>query len=134
MTFFGCQTKSPKTIDINRDYSVPVISVEIKGKTVNMILDTGGAITIIDDNLANELDISILPFQKEISGYGGRKSLNFSSETIISVDSVIMIAPIYVSDIDYITQGSDVQGIIGIEHLSSAGAIINLETNKVTVK
>lgn len=119
---------------ISRQYFIPTIDVEIKGKIVHMILDTGGAITIIDDDLARELGINTLPLRKEIIGYGGSKEIYISDYRDIILGKSKMTADIYIMDMQYITNGEPIQGILGIDHLTSSNVTINLITNTISIE
>lgn len=130
---FSCKS-SPEDFNINRTHGLPTLIVTINGVKVEMIMDTGGAITVIDDDYLKRLRINKFNADKEIVGYGGSKTVDMTGQREINMGDKVMYGDIFVTDLDYLVKGSGIVGILGIEHLSSAQANINLETNTITLK
>ena len=57
---------TPSTVPIDNSQGVPLITVSINGEQVVMIMDTGGAVTVIDDDYLNVLKIKELKSSTEI--------------------------------------------------------------------
>lgn len=132
LLIIGCSSGTEHPI--SRQYFLPTIEVQIKGKTVQMILDTGGSITVIDDDLARELEIDILPLSQEITGYGGSKEVSLLDYKKIVLGKSTMSADIYVMDMYYITGEEPIHGILGIDHLTSSNTIINFINNTISIE
>jgi hypothetical protein len=128
----SCQPQDPSVIKIHRHFALPTLTVIIKGKSVEMIMDTGGAVTIIDDDLARELGILPQGESIEITGYGGARDLLQAEETLVTLGEHVLKADVYISDTDNITRNKRVKGILGIDHLH--GAVIDLEKNTITIE
>lgn len=116
---------------VSREYHLPTITVKINGVSFEMIVDTGGGVTVLDDDAAKKANIHTLPYSIDIVGYGGTKALMLSDNTDIYVGKNKMSASTYITDLEYITRDSNVDGILGVAHMSSAGAIIDLKTNTI---
>jgi len=95
-----------------------------------MIMDTGGAVTILDDGFAQELGILPAGEGPEIRGYGGSRKLLEAEETVLYIGDIPLYGKVYISDIDNVMNTRQVKGILGIEHLD--GAQIDLKTNTIT--
>jgi len=133
ISLFSCNS-NPSEFPIRRDRGLPTVQVTINGKKVEMIMDTGGAITVIDDDYLKKLGITEYEEGKEITGYGGIKNVNITSQTEIKMGNKAMYGDVFVTDLDYITKGIDIGGILGIEHLASGNANIDLMTNTISLK
>ena len=135
LLFFIAACKSDKYIHIiNRQYHLPTIEVIINGVPVEMILDTGGAITILDDDIVDKLNIKKLSWGKEITGYGGIKKILLVDQSTINIGKYKMEGDIYVTDIEYIVNSLPIGGILGIDHISSVGMNIDFEGNIITIQ
>lgn len=101
----------------------------VKGKPVEVIMDTGGALTILDDDLARELNI--LPTEESIDlrGYGGERTLSKAEQVEITLGGTYLQGDVYISDIDNILRNKQVKGILGISHLHKA--VIDLKNNTI---
>lgn len=116
----------------------PIVQFKLSNnEKVNMLLDTGSEITIIDNDIYNK-DTIIYKTLKEtslnISGINGNDNINVKLvETCIN-DSILSI--IYVFDIDdmidriFIKNGIIIDGVIGCDFLYKNHMIIDFE-NKV---
>lgn len=124
----------PSIIHISRQYHLPTVTVYINGKSVQMILDTGGAITVIDDNLLTQLNIKMVEGEKNITGYGGTKKLSLTNQREITLGKTELYGDIYVTDLQYLTKETPIGGIIGIDHISSGHMVIDLSKNIIEVK
>lgn len=122
----SCQERSPTDISIHRYLGLPTVTVIIKGKSIEMILDTGGAVTVIDDDLARELLILPTDESMELKGYGGSRQLSLAEDVFIMLDNHRLEGDVYISDIDNIS-GKQIRGILGISHFPEA--IIDLKNN-----
>lgn len=122
----SCQGKPPEGIPIHRHFTLPTITVIIKGKPVEVILDTGGAVTVLDDDLARELMIFPTEESLELKGYGGSRALPLAEEVFIMLGKHRLEGDVYISDIDNIS-GKQIRGILGISHLPDA--VIDLKNN-----
>lgn len=72
--------------------------------------------------------------ENPITGYGGEKAMSVTDQQEIKMGDKAMYGQVFVADIDYITQNTGVAGILGIEHLSSGQAQIDLVNNTITLK
>lgn len=99
-----------------------------------MIMDTGGAVTVIDDDYLNVLKIKELKSSTEIVGYGGTKNMSLTNENEIVIGDIPTFSDIFVTDLDYILNGTNIVGILGIGHLKSGSAKIDFETNTISVQ
>lgn len=131
LLFFVLSCKEPTPTDIRRDQHLPVITVIINGQKVNMILDTGGAVTILDDDKAKELGINLLDTEMVITGYGGNKEIILAEKTGIEIGNRLVYADIHVTDLGYLVNNK-VHGIIGIPHIDDM--VIDLKENTITFK
>ena len=116
----------------------PIVQFKLSNnEKVNMLLDTGSEITIIDDDIYDK-DTIIYKTLKEtnlnISGINGNDNINVKLvETCIN-DSILSI--IYVFDIDdmidriFIKNGIIIDGVIGCDFLYKNHMMIDFE-NKV---
>ena len=129
----SCNSPS-SSIPIDNSQPVPLITVTINGQKVVMIMDTGGSVTVIDDNYLNVLNIKELRSSKTIVGYGGHKSMTLTNENEIIIGEVSTFSDIFVTDLDYILEGTDMVGILGVGHLKSGNAKIDFENNIVLLK
>ena len=126
----SCKKEDSSAIKIHRTLSLPTITVIIKGEPVEMIMDTGGAVTILDDDLAKELDILPTEESIELRGYGGPKSIVLAEEVELTIGETDLQGDVHVSDIDNITRTKQVRGILGMPHLQNA--VIDLKNNTIT--
>jgi hypothetical protein len=126
----SCHPADPSIITIHRNYGLPTVTVIVKGKPVEMIMDTGGAVTILDDDLARELGIIPSGESMELRGYGGSRSLLQSEELTLQLGQTQINADTYISDIDNVLNNKQVKGILGIKHLENA--TIDLKKNTIT--
>lgn len=133
LLFVACKSDT-YTHQINRQYHLPTIVVTIDGVPIEMILDTGGAITILDDDVVNKLNIKKLSWGKEITGYGGAKKIMLVDQSTIKLGKHKMEGDIYVTDIEYIVKDLPIGGILGIDHMASVGMKIDLTSNIITIQ
>lgn len=129
-SILSCEKPDPSKITIHRHFALPTLTVIVKGKPVEMIMDTGGAITIIDDDLARELGILPTGESIEIRGYGGSRALLQAEETTLTIGNTALFGEVHISDIDNITKTKQVRGILGMPHLNYA--VIDLQNNTIT--
>jgi hypothetical protein len=134
LIFVTSCASDPSTFPINREKGLPTVMVTINGKQVEMIMDTGGAITVIDDDELKRLGIKDLGSDNPITGYGGEKNVSVTDQGEIKMGDVTMFGQIFTTDISYITKGTGVSGILGVEHLTSGNAQINLTNNTITLR
>jgi hypothetical protein len=125
---------TPSTVPIDNSQGVPLITVSINGEQAVMIMDTGGAVTVIDDDYLNVLKIKELKSSTEIVGYGGTKNMSLTNENEIVIGDIPTFSDIFVTDLDYILNGTNIVGILGIGHLKSGSAKIDFETNTISVQ
>jgi hypothetical protein len=117
---------------IRRDLGLPTVTINVKGKSTQMIMDTGGAVTILDDDFARELGIIPSGESMELRGYGGSRKLLEAEEVVLYLEDIPLHGKVYISDIDNIMSTKQVKGILGIEHLQNSQ--IDLRSNTITVE
>ncbi len=115
---------------------LPFITVLVthKGKTVevqNVLIDTGSGSTVFSADIVSTIDIK--PQASDtlhtIHGVGGREVVFTRKVDVIKVgNQKISDIEIEISGMDY---GFDINGILGMDFLTVAGAIINLREMKM---
>ena len=127
-------TSNPSSEKINMSLGLPIVYVTINGVSVEMILDTGGSITVIEESYLPKLKIEKVSGGRDIAGYGGNKNVRMTDQKYIHIANSKMYADVYTGDLSNIVSESTVVGILGIGHLTSVDAIIDLQTNQITVR
>lgn len=127
-----------KTSLLVKNDKVPIIQFRLSNdKVVNMLVDTGSELTIIDDNVYNNdsLIFSILCEKQMCYNTLNGSSDIYVKEVETTVNDSIMLGG-YVFDIDYlientfINNGIMIDGVIGCDFLYKNGIVIDFE-NKV---
>ena len=77
--------------DSDEDYcfgvgKTPTVSVKLNSKTVEIFVDTGASVNIIDHKTARELDLELEPTQAKIRAYGATQTLDLAGKTTTSVE------------------------------------------------
>lgn len=117
-------------------YSLPFVNVIIsdKGKAIdvpNVLVDTGSASTMLAADMLTKIDInpSAGDILHTIRGVGGVEVVYLRKVDIIKVgDRTIEDFDLEVGGMDY---GFDINGILGMDFLTAAGAIINLKNMRL---
>ena len=111
------------------------ITLQYREKTIHIpsvLIDTGSASTILSTDQVALLNISPLPEDKlfTIRGVGGSEVVYSRKVDFFRVgESGLANFEIEVGGMDY---GFDINGILGMDFLTQAGAIINLRTMEIT--
>jgi predicted aspartyl protease len=106
------------------------VTVAYKGAEVeipDILIDTGSGATILSTDIV--LSIGIIPLPEDIlhtiRGVGGREVVFQRTLDYVQVgDSLFPDFSVDIGGMDY---GFDINGILGMDFLTSAGAIINLQ-------
>lgn len=86
---------------ISRD-PLPIISVEVNGKKMNMLIDTGGSTLNLDEAVAKSL--GIMPIASGVGQYAGGKELEVHSGIVDSLklgDVTMTSVPVALSPLDW---------------------------------
>ncbi len=112
--------------------SITVVHQRRKIKIPNILVDTGSGGTILSADVLSKIDIVPQPEDTlhTIFGVGGSEVVFTRKIDELKVGTfVIKEFEIEVGGMDY---GFDIQGILGMDFLTSAGAKINLESLEIT--
>ncbi|MEW5871070.1 MAG: retropepsin-like aspartic protease [Chloroflexota bacterium] len=115
---------------------LPFVSVQVnyRGKTTlipSVLIDTGFATTILSADRVAEIDIRPSPQDRlySIRGVGGSEVVFARQVDFLQVDDRRLSGfEIEVGGMDY---GFDIHGILGMDSLTSAGAVIDLQNLQI---
>jgi len=117
--------------------SLPFVTVTVayKGAEVeipDILIDTGSGTTILSIDIVSSIGIVPLPedILHTIRGVGGREVV--FQRTLNYVRAGASLFPDFPVDIGGMDYGFDINGILGMDFLTSAGAIINLKEMSIT--
>ncbi len=121
----------PSTIKLNWTHGLMTMPVEIQNKKGNLMVDTGAGSTSLCDRLAKELDVQL----KEMAGAQGKGIAGdlgkiMEGEVAITVpgqnaDAFPKLSGTHTFIPIAATAGADDFGVIGMDDLSAAGAVVD---------
>ena len=122
-----------------KNRNTPIIDVVVNGVTVNMLIDTGASVNIINSESVYKFKGAKLYGEKNLVTVGS----NTRANSLRNIDALIKGRPVT----DFITldltslQGSiqaetrlEIDGIIGVNGIKQLGMIIDLSRGLVTIK
>ena len=122
-----------------KNRNTPIIEAVINGVTVNMLIDTGASVNIINSESVYKFKGAKLYGEKHLVTVGS----NTRANSLHNIDALIKGRPVT----DFITldltslQGSiqaetrlEIDGIIGVDGIKQLGMIIDLSRGLVTIK
>jgi len=110
-----------------------IIELEINQKKVSkFILDTGASGTVLDDDIATQLNLSFVDGEFESTGTNGVVgNIKKTSEQQISITKKVVLKEIKLTVMDLSFLG-EINGIIGFDLFRNFVSQINFDTNKIT--
>ena len=122
-----------------KNRNTPIIDVVVNGVTVNMLIDTGASVNIINSESVYKFKGAKMYGEKHLVTVGS----NTRANSLRNIDALIKGRPVT----DFITldltslQGSiqaetrlEIDGIIGVNGIKQLGMIIDLSRGLVTIK
>ncbi len=124
------------TTSIQTDFNLIFLPIQINGETVHMIMDTGAGFSVIDEKVAEQLDLKIdnVRIMERPGGNVRLGSIEQLEYTIEEVQGTMPIASANLSEggfNDYI--GRPCAGILGFDFISRYAFEIDYVANTVTI-
>jgi hypothetical protein len=125
-----------------RQPPVPVVSAQINGREIKLLVDSGATWSCLDSTIAQRINVKSLPSAHQISGVvAGKKSLRvasvdelkFNAETFSSGNFAVLS----LEDWGFGSNGklfSDIGGIVGGAELVSGGAVLDFGGKKLWLR
>lgn len=104
-----------------------------KEKVSNFILDTGASVTVLDDDLATQMNLSLLDEEFKSTGANGvsENGKKTAKQEVIITDKVVLEGiELTIMDLSHIGIG-EINGIIGFDLFREFVSEINFDTKKV---
>ncbi|WP_400078758.1 aspartyl protease family protein [Winogradskyella sp. R77965] len=114
------------------DYGLMTITLKVNNSDVsNFILDTGSSVTVIDEKLARQLDLSMQEEDAKLTGASGvNNDVKKTQKQHIILDDKIELKEIkmYVTDLSYL---DEVNGLIGYDIFKEYVTETNFDTKTI---
>jgi len=128
----GCTSENEKKeLNFRISYGVPIVYVQINGKTAKMIIDTGASLSIINKDSKKEYGFEIGKDIGTLEGIGGVASLWEIKNIKVTIRDSIISHKFYVADISNLKNSRGIDGIIGSDYFKSKNMVIDFYNNKL---
>lgn len=133
---FSCDKSSININEIpfNQYNNLPIITVDINGKYVKLLVDTGSTQNILDINSKQKLGFTTQKTHFSIGGIGGNRELETVQNTTVKYKGSILKIDFIAIDLSNVTASIGIQGIIGSGFLEENGYTIDFVNNKLIIK
>lgn len=123
-----------------RNTDMPIIAFENNGKVHNFVIDTGASLSLIDARMLpyleyNKLDTTCVAYGID----GNKKEVNYVKLHLTEGDMVFQEAFQVMEDLgafDNVREayGITITGLLGLSFLEKYGAILDLNSNTISIK
>lgn len=111
--------------------NLPIITLEVNGKMIRLLVDTGSTQNILDSNSKNYLNFSTIETYDIINGIGGHRNLEIVNNVTVKYrDSVIKI-DFVAADLGNVANSLGIKGIVGSNFLEENGYLVDFVNNKL---
>lgn len=134
---FSCSNSITGDSSFDKVSNIPVIYIEIEGKSTKFIIDSGASFTTLDKEFADQINLNYFYNGNSIVGIGGNTNSYISNGVKVEVLNSSSRISMRISDLSsvvnsiYNNTGTRISGILGGDFLSSNGCIINYKTSKL---
>lgn len=118
-------------IPFNQTNNLPIVTLNINGHYVRLLVDTGSTMNILDKSLKTKLRFTSDPSSIEFEGIGGNRNAEVVGNTLVKYKEDIVFIRFVTLDISNISKTTGIQGIIGSEFLEENGYMIDFKNNKL---
>lgn len=127
------------SIDFKYVGKIPVITVEMNGKSADLIVDSGASISVLNKEDGDFYGYNVgAPTNFTINGYGGTvTSMNLATNTHLTVNGKKIKASFKLNDISHVIDvmeaktHTDIIGILGSDVCAKYGFIIDYYNKKI---
>lgn len=130
---FSCSrtNKNVNEIPFIQYNNLPIITLEVNGKMIRLLVDTGSTQNILDSNSKNYLNFSTIETYDIINGIGGHRNLEIVNNVTVKYrDSVIKI-DFVATDLGNVANSLGIRGIVGSNFLEKNGYLVDFVNNKL---
>lgn len=142
--FVSCKPKDQSfegdnKIDIVSFQKLPIVEVDLNGKPAYFILDTGGSISVLDENQEKDYGFFVEDDDQEAAGYGGVGKFKKALLVNLVLGGVRFDTDYKAQDLSAIVramkngEGIKITGIIGSDIMKPNAFILNFSDHTVSL-
>lgn len=119
--------------ELHGDHMIIKVSVD-ESREMDFIFDTGSGLTVIDEDIVDELNLTIT---KDVKMNETTSTFHIIKHNTIEIDGFLMEknTVVYSTDLDHleISLGRDLDGIIGLDLLKHHGIYVNFDNQTLNI-
>ena len=114
--------------------NLPTLPVELNGKIVSFLLDSGASSSVVDSTLRKKHNFIMLAEVDSITGIGGARRVYGVKDIILRYrDKILKVPKLKTSDLSEVRRAIGVSGILGSDFLMANLAHVNFKSRSVTI-
>src|SRR5690606_16577565 len=111
--------------------NLPIVTFDINGNYVKLLVDTGSTLNVLDSSLKSKLKFTSKPSDITFEGIGGNKRAEVVENALVKYKDSIVYIKFTTFDLSNVGKSIGVQGVIGSEFLEDNGYVVDFVNNKL---
>lgn len=118
-------------IPFSQRNNLPIVTFDINGNYVKLLVDTGSTLNILDSSLKSKLKFTTKPSDITFEGIGGNKRAEVVENALVKYKDSIVFIKFTTFDLSNVSKSIGVKGVIGSEFLEDNGYVVDFVNNKL---